>query len=117
MKVWMVHRESGQYSDWTYEVKGIFSSYTKAREYLSSINIPVGRMECDDCWESTILYGLRADMYEHLDVATLHTTDGKMFTYGVAGSDLPCEGMGWPDNSDCGLAFHITEYELDKVDQ
>lgn len=35
-KVWMVHRESGQYSDWEYDVKGIFSTYEKARAYVES---------------------------------------------------------------------------------
>lgn len=36
MKVYMVHRESGEYSDWVYRVEGIFSTYDKAREYLEA---------------------------------------------------------------------------------
>ena len=34
MKVWMVHAEHGEYSDWTYAVAGVFSTYEKAREYV-----------------------------------------------------------------------------------
>lgn len=33
-KVYMVHRESGEYSGWTYDVKGIFSTYEAARRYV-----------------------------------------------------------------------------------
>lgn len=33
-KVYMVHRESGEYSDWTCDVNGIFSTYEAARRYV-----------------------------------------------------------------------------------
>ena len=35
-KVYMVHRESGEYSDWTYDVKGIFSTYDAAKSFIES---------------------------------------------------------------------------------
>lgn len=35
-KVYMVHRESGEYSDWTYDVKGVFSTYEAAKSYIES---------------------------------------------------------------------------------
>lgn len=38
-KVWMAHMESGSYSDWEYDVLGIFSSHEKAAEYVKGLAI------------------------------------------------------------------------------
>ena len=107
MKVWMVHRESGEYSDWTYDVKGIFSSYAKAREYLKGFSFKVGRYKHGTCWDTYVDY---ADFDVH-DTATLFTTDGKTFVYKVAGDEL---SVCWAEGYGTNVAYHITEYELDK---
>lgn len=107
MKVWMVHRESGAYSDWTYDIKGVFSSYAKAREYLKGLSFKVGRYKDDTFWDTDADY-MHYDVH---DTATLFTTDGKTFMYKVAGSDVL---IGWIEGYGNNLTYYITEYELDK---
>ena len=106
MKVYMVHRESGAYSDWTYEVLGIFSSRAKAREFLKGFRFDVGRYKSDDFWDEDADY-MHYDVH---DVASLFTTDGGTFEFKVAGSDIPidrCVTNSWTRGT-----YHITEYEL-----
>lgn len=107
MNVYMVHRESGEYSDWTYDVQGIFSSYEKARDYLERterFRFNVGKYKNDDDgWYTDEDYM----HYEIHDVASLLTTDGRTFMYRVAGSDLRV--FTWDTNE----TYYITEYELD----
>lgn len=40
-KVYMVHREHGDYSDWTYDVLGVFSTEERAERYLSRVVLHV----------------------------------------------------------------------------
>lgn len=49
MSVWMVHAETGQYSDWDYNVCGVFSSYEAARKYVmgQSASVDEHPMEVD----------------------------------------------------------------------
>lgn len=112
MRVWMVHRESGRYSDWTYDVRGVFSTYDKACEYINSLGVLVGRMECDDYWENVNIYGMDPSCYDYCDMATPVSTDGVTFRYAVAGSDIPFDEV---EPFAYNVSYHITEYELDKV--
>jgi len=36
MKVYLVHEEDGEYSDWRFNVAGVFSTHEKAVEYITS---------------------------------------------------------------------------------
>lgn len=124
MLVYMVHGEVGEYSDWTYKVEGIFSSYTAAKVYLESKTLGVwlhtkqavneyrgnaGLYQTDaiyglPLWRTSPLNGV--DM-KHVE-ATLVSDDGWSFYYTVAGSTYYVGGDGvWE--------YFITEYEVDKV--
>lgn len=127
MTVYMVHGEVGKYSDWTYKVEGIFSSYQRAKMFLESKTL--------DLWMHTVqarnesrekaglapideaiarAYGLPSWRPRPIDgvetrhvQATLVTDDYRHFYYTVAGSSYRIYGDIWE--------YFITEYELDEV--
>lgn len=103
VKVYMVHRESGEYSDWTYEVLGMFSSYANARRYLRGIEVPLAKESYDPCFY--LAYSDDATVAH----ATLKTTDGKHFTFHVPNRRTPISTFGCRELGD----HYITEFELD----
>lgn len=84
MRVWMVHEEDGQYSDWRFNVVGVFSSRERAVEFVMSQRAPVDE-----------------------DGYRLHSWDPEP----AAGYALPKEvGDHWML---CEEDWFVTEYEVD----
>ena len=122
MNVYMVHSESGAYSDHEYDVRGIFSTYDGARQYIERQAVEVYRLrgtayKCDfskafDVWTDTtdeddLLWELNAHRTEHEVAETREiapkSTDGATFSY------------AYPDGTRTGEhldTFYITEYEV-----
>ena len=107
MKVYMVHFETGQYSDMKYKVLGIFTSREKAERYLGSTEVVVTD-------GASIVRGYEADdlamFFSADEIARFGTArpidqgDGRWL---LATDDLPAHDLG---NL---YEFFITEYELD----
>ena len=104
VKVWMVHRESGKYSYWTYDVKGIFSSYDLARKYVEQqLVVPCyrrnnGRYEIEP---------IDADFLETVGITRLVTEDGMTFW-----AEFP-NGRRANRYFGCNTTWYITEYGVD----
>lgn len=100
--VFLVHSESGSYSDWSYMPLGVFSSYEKAAEYIRSKSLDVIR-EPESVWTEF-------DQYEDYDPAserrTIHpaSSDGRSWFFDIDGARF----WGWDTD-----AFYIDEFELD----
>lgn len=100
-KVYMVHGESGEYSEWCFFVEGIFSSREKAVEYIESQGFSVAWDEdmeyCQKCDE----FYLRPDMYDHNGVARAVAKDHSTW-------ELKCGDR--PDSDK--TTYFVTEYEV-----
>ena len=96
MKVWMVHAEHGEYSDWTYAVAGVFSTYEKAREYVLTQSYPVDEDgDYIHAWERDIITPVGQKVARE-------RADGS-FIMGDDGGYTPHR-----------VRWFITEYELDR---
>ena len=126
MNVYMVHSESGVYSDHEYDVRGIFSTYDGARQYVERQTVEVYRLsgtayngdfsKAFDVWTDTtdeddlqddLLWELNAHRTEHVVAETRaivpKSTDGATFSY------------VYPDGTrtdEYWNTFYITEYEV-----
>lgn len=101
-RVFLVHTESGEYSDWTYKVHGIFSSHEAAERYIERQVIFATHDDYSWCYKSWEEPGE--------DAVPVHPTskDGVLYEYrGPDGGQLYyCGGEDDP-------SFYITEYTLD----
>jgi hypothetical protein len=98
-KVYMVHEEDGRYSDWRYNVIGIFSSYDEARKCLDGVTVPY-----DTGWNSIIPEWGNQD--EDTITLRLRSKDGKFFQFYHDGKPMFEDEYPY-------ASFFITEYELD----
>ena len=70
-KVYLVHSESGEYSDWSFVPLAVFTTREKAVEWIEGQRFPVTNNE---------FYGLTTDVYDGDEVechARPTTTDGR----------------------------------------
>ena len=124
MKVYMVHSESGKYSDWTYDVRGIFSTVEKAVEYIESQAMTVYRhvgakygmtdtMRYDEWYVEKLPFTHKSVYFQQIDkvidkrdiIPT--STDGRTFRYVMPDGKVN-EASWWDwDN------YYIDEYEVD----
>lgn len=112
-KVYVVHWESGQYSDYCYAVCGVFSSREKAVAYIESQSIVTrprffGPRELVNPNKPDYYMPLREyENREDADVVVTPTTkDGITFQYiSPLGSEVE-HGYG-------PRVYHVTEYEMD----
>ena len=100
-KVYMVHSESGEYSEWCFFVEGIFSSREKAVEYIESLRFPVAWDEDMEYCQKCDKFYLRHDMYDHKGEARAVAKDDSTW-------ELKCGDR--PDYDE--TTYFITEYEV-----
>lgn len=106
MKVYMVHCETGEYSDWLYRVLGIFSCKERAKEYLRSIKVLVDgkkRIIVGHRLSNLSLYYDSDDMAAFDFARPVDQGDGR-WTLMSDGKPVYCM---------YGYDFFITEHELD----
>ena len=106
-KVYMIHYEHGEYSDWCYCVVGIFSSLEKAKDFMRSIEVNVaydkGAKYC------RVYQGRKPDYYDmHGKAHAVEKPDGTW--------TLECNDMKVYVFMGDEITFYITEYELDNPD-
>ena len=102
-KVYMIHYEHGQYSDWCYCVVGIFSSLEKAKDFMRSIEVDVAYDRGSNWCRA---YGnWKPSYYECYGKA--HAVDKPDGTW-----TLECDGMDVEYNG-YEVTYYITEYEMD----
>ena len=120
MNVFMVHSECGKWSEWTYGVEGVFSTYDYAKEYIESktmmIHRHVGKYYGDgkrvhyDRWDTEESSYENDYRYYYEDsvidkqVIFPTSTDGKTFRYVFPDGNVADD---WED------AYFIDEYEVD----
>ena len=125
MTVYMVHSESGVYSDHVYNVHGMFSAYEKAKGYVERQAVEVYRMKGTafngdyskpfDVWQDTtseddLLWDIAAQRVE-CEVAETRkivptSGDGRTFSYVYPDGNRTDEY--WD-------TFYITGYEVDDL--
>lgn len=105
IKVWMVHRESGVYSDWTYDVKGIFSSYELARKYVEQQLVVPCYQYYDGGYD---IEPIDADMLAKTVTTRLVSKDGVTFW-----NEFPDGSRIDRRYSEYNATWYITEYGVD----
>lgn len=71
-KVYLVHSESGEYSDWTFDPLAVFTTRERAVEWIEGKRVPVADSEIYDGLTTDIWQGDEVDCY-----ARPTTTDGR----------------------------------------
>lgn len=104
-KVYLVHSESGEYSDWTFVPLAVFTTREKAVEWIEGQRVPVTNSE--------VYGGLATDIWQGGEVecyARPTTTDGKTWSVQVTEDGRRVE-RSWNDDD-----WFIDELDLDPTE-
>ncbi len=103
-KVFLVHRESGEYSDWSFAPLAVFTTRERAVEWIEGIRNPVAYSECYDGLTTDVWGDDKVECY-----ARPTTTDGRTWLV-HATEDGRKVVRGYDDD-----AWFIDELELDPM--
>ena len=100
-KVFLVHRESGEYSDWTFVPEAVFTTREKAVEFIEG-----KRVGLVVCWHNHVEYEVVPSWEKPTAYGHPSTTDGTTWTV-TNGED------GEPVSDYDRMTWFIDELELD----